>query len=88
MNRLKKTYVPYRVKSEFVSSIVETQAPQNLNESYCYTKPKKNEIVYLPGERLLIKLGKQNKSSRKNNLSNIQEVARISKRMSLILEDF
>tara|TARA_R110000782_G_scaffold206115_1_gene294355 strand:- start:719 stop:943 length:225 start_codon:yes stop_codon:yes gene_type:complete len=74
MNRLNKVYVPFRVEYEFKSDTSDT--------SESIDPPgKKKEIVYLPGERLLIRLNKQNN---KNNI----DIDRIYSRMTSILKDF
>jgi hypothetical protein len=77
MNRLNKVYVPFRVEYEFKSDTSDTS-----NTSESIDPPgKKKEIVYLPGERLLIRLNKQNN---KNNI----DIDRIYRRMTSILKDF
>jgi hypothetical protein len=56
------------------------------NQAHRRPKPKRNVIKYLPGERLLLKLGKQAKKERRNNLK--VDINRINERMSRILKEF
>jgi hypothetical protein len=102
MFRLNKVYVPYRVKCEFKSSIPETPHDTG-NDTQPYaqiTHQKKDddddEIMYLPGEKLLLKLNKQKrklklkqteKYSKKNNLKG-SDIDRLSQRMTQILKEF
>ncbi len=85
MHRLNKVYIPYRVKCELINNVANEPDIESSN----YQKPiksKKKEIVYLPGEKLLIKLNKQAKKERQNNLQ--IDMDRISERMALILNEF
>ena len=98
MNRLNKVYKPYRVRCEFISNIEppqpqQHQQPQHQQPQHQQQQPqhqqqqqKKNGIKYLPGQRLLLKLGKQAKKERKNNMK--IDIDRINERMSRILREF
>jgi hypothetical protein len=68
-------------QSHFTPKVVE---PISLN----LVKTKKdNEVVYLPGERLLIKLGKHRKNLQKAK-DPVLDVDRISKSLSRVLVNF
>ena len=91
MNRLNKVYKPYRVRCEFISNIEppqpqQHQQPQHQQPQHQQQQQKKNGIKYLPGQRLLLKLGKQAKKERKNNMK--IDIDRINERMSRILREF
>jgi hypothetical protein len=69
----------FSCQSQFTPKVVE-QISLNPIE-----KKKDNEVVYLPGERLLIKLGKQQRKIRKKRKDPDLDVDRISKSLSRIL---
>jgi hypothetical protein len=86
MFRLNRQYEPYRAKCEFKSSVPD------LPSEVIGVQPRssdKKEIVYLPGERLLLKLNKQ-AHKKKKKIPQLQEtdVEYLSKRMCYILNDF
>jgi hypothetical protein len=85
MFRLNKVHEPYRAKCEFKSSVPD------LPSEVIGVQPRssdKKEIVYLPGERLLLKLNKSAKKEKKIPELKETDVERLSKRMSYILNDF
>ncbi len=67
----------FSTRSEFRSVI----APQQQLEQ---PKLKETTAKYLPGEKLLIKLGKERKSTKKENI----DVDRITKSLSRVLSNF
>ena len=69
----------FTCKSSFVPFVSPEEQP-SLSEE----KPKKDEVKYLPGERLLIKLGKKKKKERKDNI----DVGRISASLTRVLSSF
>jgi hypothetical protein len=86
MFRLNRQHEPYRAKCEFKSSVPDL--PSEVAQSPSRSSDKK-EIVYLPGERLLLKLNKSAKKKKKK-IPELQhtDVDRLSRRMSYILNDF
>jgi hypothetical protein len=87
MFRLNRQYEPYRAKCEFKSSVPDL--PSEVAPTPSRSSDKKTEVVYLPGERLLLKLNKQAKKKKKK-IPQLQEtdVEYLSKRMCYILNDF
>jgi hypothetical protein len=86
MFRLNRQYEPYRAKCEFKSSVPDL--PSELAPTPSRSSDKKPEIVYLPGERLLLKLNKSAKKEKKK-IPQLKEtdVEYLSERMNLILND-
>jgi hypothetical protein len=88
MFRLNRVYEPYRAKCEFKSAV-----PDSPSEVACAPPSRssdKKEIVYLPGERLLLKLNKSAKKEKKKKIPQLKQtdVEYLSERMNLILNDF
>jgi hypothetical protein len=88
MFRLNRQYEPYRAKCEFKSSVPDL--PSEVAPTPSRSSDKKPEIVYLPGERLLLKLNKQARKEAKKKIPQLKQtdVEYLSKRMSYILNDF
>jgi hypothetical protein len=86
MFRLNRVHEPYRAKCEFKSAVPDM--PSEVAPTPSRSSDKK-EIVYLPGERLLLKLNKQ-AHKKKKKIPQLQEtdVEYLSKRMCYILNDF
>jgi hypothetical protein len=89
MFRLNRVHEPYRAKCEFKSAV-----PDSPSEVACAPPSRssdKKEIVYLPGERLLLKLNKSAKKEKKKKMiPELKEtdVEYLSDRMNLILNAF
>jgi hypothetical protein len=62
----------------------------HIPESVKKERKKKGEVEYLPGERLLIKLGKQREKEKKNNTASNKsvDVDRITESLSRVLSNF
>jgi hypothetical protein len=86
MFRLNRQYEPYRAKCEFKSAVPDL--PSEVAPTPSRSSDKKPEIVYLPGERLLLKLNKQAKKKKKIPQLKQTDVEYLSERMNLILNDF
>jgi hypothetical protein len=86
MFRLNRQYEPYRAKCEFKSAVPDL--PSEVAPTPSRSSDKKPEIVYLPGERLLLKLNKQAKKKKKIPQLQETDVEYLSKRMCYILNDF
>ena len=87
MFRLNRQYEPYRAKCEFKSAVPDL--PSEVAPTPSRSSDKKTEIVYLPGERLLLKLNKQAKKKKKKIPQLKQtDVEYLSERMNLILNAF
>jgi hypothetical protein len=80
----KSSFTPYVPPQEQIS--LQDHIPQSVKEE----KKKDNGIEYLPGERLLIKLGKQQKKKLRSKIRQTSKahlnVDRISKSLSRVLK--
>jgi hypothetical protein len=87
MFRLNRVHEPYRAKCEFKSAVPDM--PSEVAPTPSRSSDKK-EIVYLPGERLLLKLNKSAKKEKKKKIPQLKQtdVEYLSERMNLILNDF
>jgi hypothetical protein len=71
----RSSFIPYEPPKELIS--LQDHIPESVKEE----KKKDNDIQYLPGERLLIKLGKQQMKQKPKI-----DVDRISKSLSRVLK--
>jgi hypothetical protein len=70
----------------FVPPVEQISLQDHVPESVKEEKKKDNGIVYLPGERLLIKLGKQQRKLRKKKPD--LDVDRVSQSLARVLLNF